>query len=343
MGVCARLMYGIALLCLLFRSSPGSAQTNNCTLVQMGSLDILSAAGGGIAVKVGLEGGVSAVFVVNLASARSAIDERLATKLGLSLLALPGGEIIFFHGRRVHARARLPILKLDRTTINDALLTVLPDDVTNEASGILGDDVLSNFDIDLDFAHKKLNLFSQRHCPGRVVYWAKSYHAIALNYVAGSFTAPVGVDGKVINMLFDTTSANSSLDIRETSELFNVGLGTPGVAPVKNDRPAWDKERYYTSPFQQLRMGGFVVSDPDLELVDSSDAERHSWYEVESALEAQGAATTANGQNEYVVPYGSMANLSLGVRDLEHFHLYIAFGEKTLYLTPATGLYPVRR
>ncbi len=37
--------------------------------------------------------------------------------------------------------------------------------------GILGADMLRNVDLDLDFAAGKLNLVSQDHCSGNVVYW----------------------------------------------------------------------------------------------------------------------------------------------------------------------------
>ncbi len=37
--------------------------------------------------------------------------------------------------------------------------------------GVIGTDLLGKFDVDLDIAHKKLNLFSPDHCKGQVVYW----------------------------------------------------------------------------------------------------------------------------------------------------------------------------
>jgi hypothetical protein len=39
---------------------------------------------------------------------------------------------------------------------------------------ILGLDILTMFDVELDLAHHKINLFAKDHCPGKVIYWTKN-------------------------------------------------------------------------------------------------------------------------------------------------------------------------
>src|SRR5581483_4692371 len=46
--------------------------------------------------------------------------------------------------------------------------------------GALGFDMFSKVDFKLDFRNKKLNLYSQEHCPGAVVSWADNYASTRL-------------------------------------------------------------------------------------------------------------------------------------------------------------------
>jgi len=64
--------------------------------------------------------------------------------------------------------------------------------------GTLAPDMLKHYDVDLDFAHGKMNLFSQDHCPGKVLYWTKGDYVVLPMQVAPSshIRLPVTVDGR---------------------------------------------------------------------------------------------------------------------------------------------------
>ena len=65
--------------------------------------------------------------------------------------------------------------------------------------GIFAADLMQNFDIDMDFAAKKLSYFLTDHCDGKVVYWparviaAVPFHGWSINNGDTHITIPVTV------------------------------------------------------------------------------------------------------------------------------------------------------
>ena len=67
-------------------------------------------------------------------------------------------------------------------------------------------DLLHNYDVDLDIDAGKFKLFSQDHCPGKVVYWpASTVTVVPIRVVrSGHIIVPVVLDGHAIDALLDT-------------------------------------------------------------------------------------------------------------------------------------------
>jgi predicted aspartyl protease len=173
------------------------------------------------------------------------------------------------------------------------------------ADGTLAPEILANYDVDLDFGHDRLNLIQPQHCAGGVVYWTKS-PAIILPMEIEDRThirIPVTIDGKTIMATVDTGSAISIVTMRAATQFFGIneksaGLQSRGIVAV-NGMPA----PVYVYPFQDLTFGGVTIRRPFIEIV--SDA---VW---------------------------NKDDLLLGIDVLRQLHLYIAYGEKKLYVTSA--------
>ena len=76
---------------------------------------------------------------------------------------------------------------------------------------------MQGYDVDIDFAKSSLNLFSQKHCRGSVVYWTKTgYVVVPLDMDrAGHIRIPVTTTGlKVISPSTTFIRAASALPIR---------------------------------------------------------------------------------------------------------------------------------
>jgi hypothetical protein len=88
--------------------------------------------------------------------------------------------------------------------------------------GILGMDVLKQTDIELDAAHRKMNLFSPDHCPGHVVYWAAKYDSAPIRFrKLGEFYFPMELDGKKLETTLATSRPMTTLRTDATWHLFH--------------------------------------------------------------------------------------------------------------------------
>jgi predicted aspartyl protease len=172
--------------------------------------------------------------------------------------------------------------------------------------GLLAPQVLSNYDVDFDFAKGKLNLISPDHCPGNVVHWTKTPAAVVpieTAEKAGHIRIPVTIDGKQINAIVDTGASTSYITRRAARQFLGIFENNPSLKPRGTVSVNGMNTLVLNYPFRTLRFGDVTVNNPRIEIV----------------------ADEVWGEND----------LLLGVGILRQLHLYIAYKEKKLYITPA--------
>ncbi len=171
--------------------------------------------------------------------------------------------------------------------------------------GTLAPEMMRRFDLDFDFRRGTVNFFSQDHCPGKVVYWTKGGAIVIPMEVQanGKILIPVTVDGTKIMATLDTGSVTSFISLGRAGRL--------GVKPDSKDlkvkRVYGYKDRYkeYDYPFKTLSLDGLTVNNPQITIMS----------------------------NEMLA--GMENNLVLGISFLRQLHLYVAYKEEKLYITPA--------
>jgi hypothetical protein len=187
----------------------------------------------------------------------------------------------------------------------------------NEYDGILGAEMLQNFDADFDFAAGKLNLFSQDHCPGKTVYWsAKILATIPFtldNSLHVRFRA--ALDGKPLDAIVDTGAINTDLNIDVARRLLGVDAPTPDMEKVAELQGS----PVYRRRFQKLEIGGVVIDNPMLLLLPDL---------VANAAQRTRPRSFASARNRLV-------DMLVGMNVLRRLHVYIAYKERTLYITEA--------
>jgi predicted aspartyl protease len=78
--------------------------------------------------------------------------------------------------------------------------------------GVLGADVLSSFDVDLDLPHHRMVLCRRQSCPGATPAWSEPYATIATGRSRSDHLFfPVQLDGRRIDALFDSGAQLSVL------------------------------------------------------------------------------------------------------------------------------------
>jgi predicted aspartyl protease len=293
---------------LLTGISPALADPPQCQLKRMVVLDMQTGRRGDVSVPVTIENH-PARLMIDTGGAYSTVDASFAQFAGLKEWQTHGVDITMSGGIPLNYYTMADSFQLGPVPGKDIRFLVVPTSVSvGESMGTLGADVMSGFDIDLDFAGSKFSVFSPDHCPGKVVYWTTGAYAsvpIALDR-GNHISVSIMLDGKPLKAILDTGASRSFMNFRAAREIFGIVENNPqlkatgsrnmnGVVPLESFR----------YPFSSITFEGIEIRNPDIEIIKYPDSDN-----IES-------------------------DLILGIGVLRQLHMYIAYGEKMLYLTPA--------
>jgi hypothetical protein len=302
---------------------PPAAAAEDCTLKQLASLDMLDTATQMVVVPA-MIGGNQVSMLVDTGGITSTIFFDTATALGLRPTGSPSG-IIDAHGKVTTALVMVPQFGLGNMRGSDLWFMSMPR-ITNDAKigAILAPDILRAYDVELDFANKKLKLFSPEHCAGRVVYWAADYNVIGASIGGGGhLEIPVVLDGHDLRAAVDTGAPVSTLSESHAYRLFNIDESSPGVELIPGIKP--QALIRYRNRFKELSFGGVRVSNPLIALLPDT-------MEQKMRMEAGKLAHDPAHGPEIDVPA-----FLIGLDVPRKLHLYIAYREQKVYLTAANA------
>ncbi len=193
---------------------------------------------------------------------------------------------------------------------------------TKPYDGLLANDMFNNYDLDLDFAAKRMNYFSADHCPGQVVYWPEKPVAVVPVTIRDSqIVVPVTIDGHEIDAVIDTSADRTVMRRGVAEQTFNLDPDSAQMTPVEGLRDGLG-ERVYTHTFGLIGFEGVAVNN--LPVLIQTNSMVHASY---------GNITTGSRFRTATTP--PIPDLSIGMDVLSHLHVYIAFAEKKLYVSPA--------
>lgn len=168
-------------------------------------------------------------------------------------------------------------------------------------------------DLDLDFAAKRLNVFASDHCDGQVAYWPERPIAVVpITVKFGLIYIKVRVDGHDLMALLNTGSIETimSADFAKFDLKLDPGSADmPEVGASSSDPLA----KEYSHKFKELIFDGVTISNPKIKIV------KDAW---------------AYANLPAFVDRPRLPDLTLGMNVLRALHLYIAFNENKLYITP---------
>lgn len=282
---------------------PAHAQ-EKCTLHRAASLPMMVTESGRITVPMTF-GGVTVDMLVDTGSPGTGLSQEMAEKIGLDIHHTMAGRA-FYGGRRVTETTVAHNVALDSLKMDTFPVGIMPDELDPGAEGLLGQDIMSAYDLDFDFAGGKLNFYSTDHCEGRVVYWTDTPVAVIpfMRDGADHVLVKVALDGKEFWGALDTGNPRTVADWNTVAGALRLTESSTDVKPNSEGHTPG-----YTYPFKSLSFGGITVNHPDVTLVP----------------------TKLSGMG-----YGNPV-VVLGINVLRQFHLYIANGEQKLYVTSASA------
>ncbi len=244
-----------------------------------------------------------------------------ARQLGLPVRE--GGRMMDGGGRFSDQVTRVAHLTFGSMETGGFFLNVSSDpDFKNPGSdGVLGTDMMQRFDIDLDFAHRRLNYFSPDRCPDACVYWAPSkISSVQMVSYGPVVYVPVTLDGHKIIAALDTTADRTFLNPKLAAKLFGLKAGSRNSATLR-DSGAVIKAGIHA--FSSLTLGGLTINNPQIAIpFDVLTQNTHEFH-------ANRQIANRYPLSEFLPP------MIIGMDVLKQSHLYISFQNRRIYVSPA--------
>jgi predicted aspartyl protease len=291
---------------MAFSTVCAAADDNSCTIVRAASLDMSTDAFGGPVVPLTV-GGQSVNLLIDTGGIDSMLTESTVANLKLMKQSIYGARVVMFGGDRIVSWTSARDIDLGGLKARKMPFMVMPDGHLPEGvGGTLAPDVMRAYDDEFDFANAKFNLFVPNQCRANLAYWTKDEHAeISVDVDQfGQISFIVELDGKKFRAGLDTGSSRSILGLEDAENSFGFKESDPQLQILKKTANG----HVYKFPFKTLSFGGVTVSNPDLELYSRAD-----------------------------VRMSGGPPLILGMGILRQLHMYIAYRERVLYVTPASA------
>jgi hypothetical protein len=251
-----------------------AAEPQDCSLKRYASIDLEESPNGHLLVPVTIEG-ARAFMLLNTDTLASTLSEaavgRLAIQTHSSSIAAktPTGETYI---PKIATAKQFSIGSAQFKNrdffvpLNSVIsITAQRDYSSAQVIGIIGMDVLANVDVELDLASRKMNLYSQDHCPNNVVYWSNVHDSVPIHLgPRGEFYFPMELDGKKIEATLSTWQATTTLSTDVTKKLYDFDSHSPDVESETDT--AGKTIAHYRA--MQLDAVGFKVVNAHITLID---------------------------------------------------------------------------
>lgn len=187
----------------------------------------------------------------------------------------------------------------------------------DEVVGSLGQSMFSGVDLELDFGAQKLRLYSQKHCPGEVVYWARKFDVLPLQKDnLGDLYITVMANGEPMAANMATMMSISAMETEAAKKV--LGLDRSSAGP---DATGGSDGCTFCGSIT-LKAQGLEIQNARVRMVQTISPDCHF----------SGPNILAKAA---IYDCGGAFPLHIGMNVLTKLHLYFANGEKKLYYTNA--------
>lgn len=259
--MCARAWIGAAAILAV----AGVASAQPCQLVQIGEFHIRMDRTKPLITAV--INGHSIQMLVDSGSGTSLLWRRTAAALDLTVTPLPGVKFYGVGGGDSAGRVTLPDLTLGGYTAhNFELIVTGRPSPSDHFAGVLGEDFLSQADVEFDFVNGVVRLFQPKGCSGdQVVYWKQPYSLLPIaSRVRSRLLAHVLLNGARVLAELDT-GASATTVTEQAARKAGVRLESHGVAYAGPSHGLGPKAvETYVAVFPTLNIGDETIKNAKL-------------------------------------------------------------------------------
>jgi predicted aspartyl protease len=312
------------LLLLGLSSAASAADQQNCTLKEYASLDLVAEPPAVPIIETKI-GGRTLHLAVDTGGIYSMLDPRVADALGLEQHPIRNQtESYDVTGNLAKTYVEARDVEIGPIHLDKMAMIAAASVGGRAIDGTLAPDFLSRFDVDFDFAHRKMNLFSPDHCEGKVVYWSTAYATVPFRVEGTHIVVPMSLDGHDVNAVVDTGSTYSTISEGFAHDVLGLSETSPGVEHSSNSKPG--DLFHYAYRFKSLSINGIEIKNPLL--LDLPDLMRQGFRRAHRDDDRL--------RDDPVYGFDlKEPQVILGTDVLSKLHLFVSYREKNLYLTAA--------
>jgi hypothetical protein len=286
----------------------GAHAEENCALMPVASIPIDIGADGLIFVNAEING-TPVKLRLELARILTYLSDSLANKLNLTERGGRGIDTGFQEedGRIIRFTSEVSQIKLGQLVRNHKVADVV--EHLEGIDGTIGRDWFEGYDIEINPIGHRINMFSQDHCPGKVVYWADSFFVIDGTNVPQRerLWTTVMLNGVSLTGFFDTGKSETTLSAKTAQDLFDITPENDGVQPKSTTGITGLPELSFDHVFASLDIGPLRFDNMKVAITGFT-----------------------NRQEVY-----SRRHLSLGMDVIGRLRSFIAYKEQKIYFTLA--------
>lgn len=287
----------------------GAPAAQGCHLYRVTQMDLTTERDGLVSVPATVNG-QTIQMLVDTGGGVSLVADTLAIRQRLRGYKLSRGGFELMGGVRMDTLALVDQFRLGDMPASPVMFLVAPWNTMNtDISGVLAPDIMAHYEVEIDFAAARLALYTQQHCAGQVVYWTKEPFARVPFQIDRLHHMLINVllDGKPVLAAIDTGADRTSMTLDAFEDIFGLRKSDPNLKVVTSHASinGTAETSIYTYPFKTLVLDGVTVTSPSVDIIEGDRFD----------------------------PDGP--KIVIGVQTLRQLHMFIAYDEQTLYLTPA--------
>ena len=287
-----------------------------CKMVKVAELPTDTSTGNRVLVRGSIKG-EETWFLFDTGAAMTIFDNTLLSHFGIApsgpeyrVLGV-AGETRSFHV--TIADLMIGNFKVAGANMSASATHFLPDNVY----GLVGQDFINQFDLDIDMAHNSIGLFQFSSCRADPIYWAEKFSQADISTNSHGILVTVAVNGTPARAVLDTGASQTYVS---TNLARRLGIDVNAIPPdaVQRFVGGVDQHQFtsYRYKFDSVQIGDEIVKHPNLHIGNIVPIS----HEFSSANRLE-----ESNRSEF--------DMILGADFIRNHHIYVASRRGAMYFT----------